>query len=93
MVWHGECCNACRYLAESKCVGMCVNLCKSPVQTFFTEELGMPLTMKPNFEDYSCEMVFGLTPVPIDKDDALQQSCLQKCNTAILEKVQCHKLR
>ena len=26
---------------------MCVNLCKAPVQTFFTEELGMPLTMKP----------------------------------------------
>ena len=24
---------------------MCVNLCKAPVQQFFTEELGMPLTM------------------------------------------------
>ena len=36
---------------------MCVNLCKTPTQTFFTEELGMPLTMKPNFEDYSCDMV------------------------------------
>ena len=31
---------------------MCVNLCKTPVQTFFTQQLGMPLTMKPNFEDY-----------------------------------------
>jgi hypothetical protein len=29
---------------------MCVNLCKSPVQLFFTEQLGMPLTMSPNFE-------------------------------------------
>ncbi len=36
----------CRYLAESNCAAMCTNLCKSPVQTFFTEELGMPLTMK-----------------------------------------------
>lgn len=44
----------CRYLAESNCVGMCVNLCQQPVQTFFTEQLGMPLTMEPNFEDYSC---------------------------------------
>ena len=44
------------YLAESGCVGMCVNLCKAPVQTFFTEQLGMPLTMSPNFEDLSCEM-------------------------------------
>ncbi len=47
----------CRYLAESNCVGMCVNLCKLPVQTFFTEELGMPLTMEPDFEDYSCRYV------------------------------------
>lgn len=34
----------------------CVNLCKSPVQTFFTEQLGMPLTMNPNFDDFSCEV-------------------------------------
>ena len=34
-----------RYLAESACAGMCVNLCKAPVQQFFTQELGMPLTM------------------------------------------------
>jgi hypothetical protein len=30
----------CRYLEESGCTGMCVNLCKFPTQTFFTEELG-----------------------------------------------------
>ena len=36
---------ASRYLAESACAGMCVNLCKAPVQQFFTQELGMPLTM------------------------------------------------
>jgi len=43
----GEHCRACarRYLAESACAGMCVNLCKAPVQQFFTQELGMPLTM------------------------------------------------
>ncbi len=72
---------------------MCVNLCKAPVQTFFTEELGMPLTMKPNFEDYSCDMVFGLTPLPIDEDDALQQPCLQECSTALSEELQCYKLK
>ena len=37
-----------RYLAESGCVGMCVNLCKAPTQEFFTEQLGMPLTMEPS---------------------------------------------
>lgn len=26
------------------CTAMCVNLCKAPCQTFFTEQLGMPLT-------------------------------------------------
>ncbi len=89
-------CNACmcRYLAESGCAGMCVNLCKAPVQTFFTVELGMPLTMKPNFEDYSCDMVFGLTPPPVDEDEGtLQQPCLQECSLAVFDGVQCHKLR
>lgn len=32
-----------RYLAESGCTAMCVNLCKAPCQSFFTEQLGMPL--------------------------------------------------
>lgn len=46
-------------MQESGCVGMCVNLCKSPTEHFFTQELGMPLYMKPNFETLECEMVFG----------------------------------
>ncbi|CAL8467376.1 g6913 [Coccomyxa elongata] len=82
----------CRYLAESKCAGMCVNLCKAPVQTFFTEELGMPLTMKPNFEDYSCEMIFGLAPPPLEEDEVMQASCLGDCATGMLDRPQCHKL-
>jgi hypothetical protein len=27
----------CRYLDESRCVGMCVNMCKLPTQRFFTK--------------------------------------------------------
>eukprot|EP00884_Botryococcus_braunii_P004293 jgi/Botrbrau1/13865/Bobra.0056s0098.1 len=73
----------CRYLAESGCVGMCVNLCKSPVQTFFTEQLGMPLTMSPNFEDMSCEMVFGQAPPPLEEDDVMKAACLTACPTAV----------
>ena len=30
----------CRYLAESGCAAMCVNLCKAPTQYFFTQQLG-----------------------------------------------------
>lgn len=31
--------------------------CKAPCQSFFTDQLGMPLTMEPNFEDYSCKVL------------------------------------
>lgn len=82
----------CRYLAESKCAGMCVNLCKAPVQTFFTEELGMPLTMKPNFEDFSCEMVFGLKPPPLEEDEVMQAPCIAECTTGVFDRPTCHKL-
>ncbi len=42
-------------------------------QAFFTEQLGMPLSMEPNFEDYSCEMVFGRVPPPTEEDPAYKQ--------------------
>jgi Beta-carotene isomerase D27-like, C-terminal len=66
----------CRYLEQSRCVGMCVNMCKLPTQKFFTEEFGIPLTMTPNFADFSCEMVFGQMPPPLATEDCYQQPCL-----------------
>ncbi|KAL2934961.1 Beta-carotene isomerase D27 chloroplastic [Bienertia sinuspersici] len=57
----------CKYLEESKCVGICVNTCKLPTQvrgknnfqvcinTFFKDHMGIPLLMEPNFSDYSCQ--------------------------------------
>lgn len=86
----------CRYLAESACAGMCVNLCKTPTQTFFTEQLGMPLTMTPNFEDFSCEMVFGATPPPLKEDEASLQGCLAGCPSGQgvgTANTPCHKLQ
>jgi Beta-carotene isomerase D27-like, C-terminal len=68
----------CRYLADSGCVGMCVNMCKVPTQEFFTEKFGIPLTMKPNFEDLSCQMIFGQIPPLPAVDDAFQQPCLEQ---------------
>ena len=41
------------------------------MQGFFTEELGMPLTMTPDFETQSCLMVFGASPPPLEADPAL----------------------
>ncbi len=83
----------CRYLADSGCVGMCVNLCKVPTQTFFTEKFGIPLTMTPNFEDLSCKMIFGQMASSPETDTAYQQPCLaQQCPTARLTTAACPKL-
>lgn len=83
----------CRYLEESGCVGMCINMCKMPTQKFFTESFGIPLTMTPNFEDLSCEMVFGQNPPPLETEDAYYQPCLQNdCPTAITEAPKCPKI-
>jgi len=56
----------CRYLAETQCAALCMNLCKHPTEQFFRQQFGIPLSMTPNFSDFSCEMVFGttLTPIP-----------------------------
>jgi len=82
----------CRYLEESGCTGMCVNMCKSSTQEFFTDTFGLPLTMNPNYEDYSCEMIFGLAPPPIEEDDAVLQPCLKTCATAKLSDSPCHQV-
>ncbi|KAF6136232.1 hypothetical protein GIB67_001641 [Kingdonia uniflora] len=65
----------CRYLENSGCVGQCVNMCKIPTQDFFTNEFGLPLTMIPNFEDMSCEMVYGQVPPPLEEDPVITQPC------------------
>ncbi|MGQ9865403.1 MAG: DUF4033 domain-containing protein [Pseudanabaenaceae cyanobacterium] len=78
----------CRYLEASGCVGACIHLCKMPTQQFFAEELGIPLTMTPNFADLSCEMVFGQVPPPLPEEDAWQQPCLNGRSRGPCPKVQ-----
>jgi hypothetical protein len=80
----------CRYLEESGCVGLCINLCKLPTQRFFTEQFGIPVTLTPNFEDLSCEMVFGQVPPALETEAAYQQPCLMPGADA---KVPCPKVR
>jgi hypothetical protein len=54
-----------------------------PTQSFFTNDFGMPLTMNPNFEDLSCEMVFGQAPPPLEQDPVYTQSCfVPQCSLA-----------
>ncbi|MGC1305699.1 MAG: DUF4033 domain-containing protein [Phormidesmis sp.] len=82
----------CRYLEDSQCVGMCVNMCKLPTQAFFTEKFGIPLTMTPNFNDLSCTMVFGQVPAPPTEDEVITQGCLYNCSSGNLYQSTCHKL-
>lgn len=84
----------CRYLENSGCVGMCVNMCKIPTQDFFTNEFGLPLTMNPNFEDMSCEMVYGQTPPPFEEDPVSKQACFTDlCSMANSSASICPKLQ
>ncbi|KAH6790667.1 beta-carotene isomerase D27 [Perilla frutescens var. frutescens] len=84
----------CRYLENSGCVGMCVNMCKIPTQDFFTNEFGLPLTMIPNFEDMSCEMVYGQVPPKFEDDPVSKQPCLTSfCSIANPNSSQCPKLQ
>lgn len=84
----------CRYLENSGCVGMCVNMCKLPTQDFFTNEFGLPLTMIPNFEDMSCEMVYGQVPPPFEEDPVSKQPCFASlCSMANPSSAVCPKLQ
>ncbi|KAL8170724.1 hypothetical protein V2J09_022528 [Rumex salicifolius] len=83
----------CRYLENSGCVGMCVNMCKIPTQDFFTNEFGLPLTMNPNFEDMSCEMIYGQAPPSFEEDPASKKPCFTDlCSMANPSASVCHKL-
>ena len=77
----------CRYLSESGCKAACLHICKDPTQTFFEKELGLPVYMKPNFNDNSCEMMFGVTPPAREDDDAYQQSCFSDCGINYKRKI------
>ncbi|XP_027938442.1 beta-carotene isomerase D27, chloroplastic-like isoform X2 [Vigna unguiculata] len=69
----------CRFLEEANCVGMCINLCKLPTQSFIKDSLGMSVNMVPNFDDMSCEMIFGEEPPESTNDPALKQPCYKLC--------------
>lgn len=84
----------CRYLEESGCVGMCVNMCKLPTQKFFTESFGIPVTMTPNFKDLSCDLIFGKVALPIEEDPVYDQECLiNYCDTAQVKIKSCPKVK
>ncbi|XVE73036.1 hypothetical protein DITRI_Ditri11bG0085800 [Diplodiscus trichospermus] len=79
----------CRFLEQSNCVGMCINLCKMPSQAFIKDSMGMPVNMVPNFDDMSCEMIFGQNPPASNDDPALKQPCYKLCRAKQKHTVKC----
>ncbi|KAL2323723.1 hypothetical protein Fmac_028102 [Flemingia macrophylla] len=77
----------CKYLEESKCVGICTNTCKFPTQTFFKDHMGVPLLMEPNFADYSCQFKFGVLPPLPEDDSVLKEPCLEACPNASVRRL------
>jgi hypothetical protein len=76
----------CRFLEESGCASVCVNSCKLPTQQFFLEDMGLPLTMKPDYDTYECQFSFGLTPTAEDEDEAKNTPCLARCPSSKIAK-------
>lgn len=71
----------CKYLKEAGCKSACIFLCKGPTQDFFNSELGMPVYMKPNFTDNSCDLQFGVIPPASNDDPAYVEPCFFTCSS------------
>mmetsp|Transcript_42952 Transcript_42952/g.135668 ORF Transcript_42952/g.135668 Transcript_42952/m.135668 type:complete len:340 (-) Transcript_42952:1920-2939(-) len=70
----------CRVLEQTNCVSVCCNVCKVPTQNFFTNDIGLPLTMIPDYETLGCTFVFGATPPPLEDDEAFKHPCMKLCS-------------
>ncbi|KAK9075332.1 hypothetical protein SSX86_003655 [Deinandra increscens subsp. villosa] len=70
----------CRFLEEANCVGMCTNLCKMPTQEFMKKNFGIPVNMVPNFDDMSCEIIYGQDPPAEEDDPAFKEPCYKLCS-------------
>lgn len=71
----------CKFLQESGCKGLCLQICKIPAQQVFAEELGLPLTVSPNFATQECQWSFGEVPLPHKEDPSFPKGCLKGCES------------
>ena len=71
----------CKFLQESGCKGLCLHQCKIPAQEFFADELGLPLTVSPNFVTQECQWSFGEVPLPPEEDPSFPKGCLVGCDS------------
>ena len=72
----------CAFLQESGCKGLCLNMCKLPAQDVFINDLGLALTVSPNFETQECQWSFGgPPPLTPEEDPQWPRGCLSGCPT------------
>lgn len=71
----------CRFLEESGCASICVNACKIPTQDFFAQDMGLALTMTPDYETHECQFSFGVLPDAESERQAMNTPCLSRCPT------------
>ena len=71
----------CRYLASTNCVSACLNSCKLPTQKFFEKDMGLPLRMSPDLDDFSCQFSFGVLPDLAEDLELVEGAgCLEGCS-------------
>ena len=69
----------CRVLEEGGCASVCLNVCKLPTQQFFNEDVGLAVTLEPDYETFECRFVYGKTPKPPELDEAFDTPCFARC--------------
>jgi len=79
----------CRVLEETKCASVCLNVCQVPTQCFFTEDIGLPMTMSPNFDTFECTFSFGRAPPGPADSDSFTSPCFKQCGAALRSAHQC----
>lgn len=76
---HGLLIEKCRFLESTGCMRTCLHACKIPTQSFFMDEMGLPVTLKPNATDFSCRFEFGVVPLPLSQDPIASTPCISLC--------------
>jgi len=75
----------CRFLEESGCASICVNACKIPTQRFFSEDMGLSLTMTPDYDTGECQFSFGRIPTIEEELKAKNTPCLSRCPSSSIQ--------
>lgn len=58
------------------------------------KDMGLPLEMTPNYEDFSCQFSFNKTPLPQETDENFQVACFEQCPSrgALRQVSRCHQI-